>query len=433
MLIDKWIVAGIDILRVLFTLYIFFHFFSIFFNRKKRGVQVTVGILILVAWQIDILGTISMVPIEWNIVISIGFTLLAALNIFEGRFIEKCFFSVIFDALWMLVETLVGNLLMIYCEPIADSMIIGSFGSKLLFFVVVVALKKVFGKEEIQELSSWHGMGLIFIPAGSIYIMNAVFVLADETKKEYAEVYSLVSVVILLLVNILIGYIYIKLADDQQIRRKNTVYEQQLELCERHQEETELAMLQMRDVKHNMRNNFISLLAYAEQGECEKMIGFINDVMEEGRLRTSKGVTTGNIVIDSLVEYWKRTAEKEEIEFQAELSIPMEMPFKGADISLILGNLLENAVEGAEKAEKRKYIKLRVKYDKKNLLIAVENSYGGKLKKIKGELRTTKEDTANHGIGLASVRRAARKYQGTVFIDDIVPECFLVRVALYGS
>ena len=433
MLINKWIVVGIDILRVLFTIYIFCHFFSIFFNRKKRGVQVTVGILILVVWQIDIFGIIRMIPIEWNIVVSIGFTLLAVLSIFEGKFAEKCFFSIIFDALWMLAETLVGNLLMIYCEPITDSQAIGSFVSKLLFLVVVAALKKVFMKEEIQELSGGYGVGFIFIPIGSIYIMNAVFVLADEAKKEYAEVYSLVSVVILILVNMLIGYIYIKLADDQQIRRKNTVYEQQLELCERHQEETELATLQIRDVKHNMKNNLISLLAYAEQGECEKMIDFINDVMEEGKMRTSKVVTTGNIVIDSLIEYWKRVAEKEEIEFQAELSIPMEMPFKGADISLILGNLLENAIEGAEKAEKRKYIKLRIKYDKKNLLIAVENSYGGKLKKIKGELRTTKEDTANHGIGLASVRRAARKYQGTVFIDDTIPECFLVRVVLYGS
>ena len=433
MSINKWIAVGIGILRVLFTLYIFFCFFDIFLGRKKRGVRVTIGILILVAWQIDIFETIRIVPIEWNIVVSMGFTLLAVLNIFEGKFIEKCFFSIIFDALWMLVETLVGNLLMIYCEPIADSMIIGSFGSKLLFLVVVIALKKVFMKEEIQELSGEYGVGFIFIPIGSIYIMNAVFVLVDETKKEYAEVYSLVSVVILLLVNILIGYIYIKLADDQQIRRKNTVYEQQLELCERHQEERELATLQMRDVKHNMRNSFISLLAYAEQGECEKMIDFINDVMEEGRLGTSKVVTTGNIVIDSLVEYWKRIAEKEEIEFQTELSIPMEMPFKGADISLILGNLLENAVEGSEKATKRKYIKLSVKYDRKNLLITVENSYGGKLKRVKEELRTTKEDTANHGIGLASVRRAARKYQGIVFIDDTVQECFLVRVVLYGS
>lgn len=433
MLTDKWIVAGVDILRTLFTLYIFFCFFSIFFVKKKRGVQTIAGILILVVWQIDIFGIICMIPIGWNIVMSIGVTLFVVANIFEGKFAEKCFFSIIFDALWMLTETMVGNLLMIYCEAIADSRIIGSCVSKILFFVVVIALKKVFTKEEVQELSGRYGIGLVFIPAGSIYIMNAVFVLADKAQKEHAEVYSLVSVVILLLVNILIGYIYIKLADDQQIRRKNTVYEQQLELCERHQEETELATLQMRDVKHNMRNNLISLLAYAEQGECEKMIGFINDVMEEGRLRTSKATTTGNIVIDSLVEYWQRTAEKEEIEFQAELSIPMEMPFKGADISLILGNLLENAVEGAEKAEKRKYIKLSVKYDKKNLLIVVENSYGGKLRRVKDELRTTKVDTANHGIGLASVRRAARKYQGTVFIDDTVPECFLVRIVLYGS
>ena len=433
MSINKWIVAGTDILRALFIIYIFFHFFSIFLNRKKRGIQVTTGVLGLVAWQTDIFGIVSMIPIEWNIVVSIGVTLIAVLNIFEGKFIEKCFFSIIFDALWMLVETLVGNLLMIYCELVADSQVIGSFVSKLMFLVVVVALKKVFMKEEVQELSGGYGVGFIFIPIGSIYIMNAVFVLADKAQKEYAEVYSLVSVVILLLVNILIGYIYIKLADDQQIRRKNTVYEQQLELCERHQEETELAMLQMRDVKHNMRNNLISLLAYAEQGECEKIIGFINDVMEEGRMRMSKVVTTGNIVIDSLVEYWQRTAEKEAIDFQAELSIPMEMSFKGADISLILGNLLENAVEGAEKATKRKYIKLGVKYDRKNLLISVENSYEGKLKKVKEGLRTTKEDTANHGIGLASVRRAARKYQGTVFIDDTVPECFLVRVVLYGS
>lgn len=401
--------------------------------RKKSGVRVTIGVLILAVWQIDIFGIISMIPIEWNIVMTMVFTLFAVLNIFEGKFAEKCFFAIIFDTLWMLAETLVGNLLMIYCEAIADSRIIGSCVSKILFFVVVVALKKVFMKEEVRELSSRYGMGLIFISAGSVYIMNTVFVLSNGINKESAETYSLVSVVILLLANVLIGYIYIKLADDQQIRRKNTVYEQQLELCERHQEETELAMLQMRDVKHNMKNNLISLLAYAEKGECEKMIDFINEVMEEGRLKTFKVATTGNIVIDSLVEYWKRTAEKEEIEFQSELSIPMEMQFKGADISLILGNLLENAVEGAEKAEKRKYIKLSVKYDRKNLLITVENSYGGKLKRVKDELKTTKVDTANHGIGLASVRRAARKYKGTVFIDDTVSKCFLVRVVLYGS
>lgn len=76
---------------------------------------------------------------------------------------------------------------------------------------------------------------------------------------------------------------------------------------------------------------------------------------------------------------------------------------------------------------------LHMKHDKKNLLIRVENSYTGKLKKMKEKLRTTKEDVANHGIGLASVRRAAKKYQGTGTVDDTVQERFLIRVALYGK
>lgn len=122
------------------------------------------------------------------------------------------------------------------------------------------------------------------------------------------------------------------------------------------------------------------------------------------------------------------------IEFEPELSIPMEMPFRGADISLIMGNLLENAVEGARGAERRRYIRFNMKYDKSNLLITVENSYKGKLVKGKGgELRTTKEDVASHGIGLPSVQRAAGKYHGTVSVDDTVSGRFLVRVVLYGT
>ena len=45
--------------------------------------------------------------------------------------------------------------------------------------------------------------------------------------------------------------------------------------------------------------------------------------------------------------YWYVEAKKVGIDFSVNLNIPMEMPFRGADICLILGNLLENAVEAA--------------------------------------------------------------------------------------
>lgn len=224
------------------------------------------------------------------------------------------------------------------------------------------------------------------------------------------------------------------MADDLQVRHINMVYEQQLDLCERHQKETELSILQMRDVRHSMKNHFLSILAYAEKGECGKIIRFVRDVMDEGKLNISDTVNTGNIVIDSLVGYWEKAAEDRGIEFQIEIDVPMDMPFRGADISLILGNLLENAVEAADKAKQKKYIQFKLKYDKKNLLIVVKNNYRGELIRGKGEvLRTTKSDAVNHGIGLPSVRRTVEKYQGTMAIDDSMPNCFVVRVVLYGT
>lgn len=421
MSVSKWVIEARDIMLAVFTLYIFFVYFNIFFQRKRIGIGVLVGIITLLVWQFCIPNTIDILPLGFNIVATLSFTLFAAVNIFQGKIWMKCLFAIIFDTIWMLIETLIGNLLMIYDVSIRNLQFFGSFTSKLLFFIVIIALKKVFTNEKVMELPLGHSFLIVFIPIGNIYIMNAVFMLAYRSEWEYSDIHSLFSILILLFINVFVFYIYIKMVDDLHARHMNLVYERQLELCTRHQEETELSITQMRDVRHSMKNHFISILAYAEKGECERIKKFVNDVMEEGRLKSYETVRTGNIVIDSLVGYWQKTAENKGIEFLTELKIPVDMPFKGADISLILGNLLENAVEGAEKAEERKYIRLDIKYDKNNLLMVVENTYKGKLIRGKGkELRTTKMDAANHGIGLPSIKRVTMKYNGIVSVDDTV-------------
>lgn len=227
---------------------------------------------------------------------------------------------------------------------------------------------------------------------------------------------------------------YMKLADDLRLRRMAAVYEQQLELCERHQQERELSMLQLRDIKHNMKNNLISILAYAENKEYEKMTGFIEEIMGEGGMVIASISNSGNIVIDSLIGYWYVTAQNKRIIFKTDICIPMIMPFKGADLSLILGNLLENAVEAAEKVEENRYINVKMKFDKNNLLLFVDNSYKGKLLKTRdNRLKSTKSDAENHGVGLASVYRAVAKYHGSVVIEDSEPGKFKIRIVLYSN
>ena len=436
MSMSKTLSYGTDILFIIFAVYLFFYYFDLFLKRRKRTVLSMIGLVIFMAWQFE-MSSVNLLPAYGNIIVTIITTLFAVAQIYEGKFWNKCIFTIAFNAIWMLIETISGNILLTYCCEFTDLQALGtlgSFTSKIVFMIAITALKRVFTKDEIKELPVRYSFMLVLIPIGSIYIMNNIFMLGYKLHSNRANIQSAVTAVILLGVNVLVFYIYIKLADDLQLRRMTSVYEQQLDLCERHQQERELSILRLRDMRHNMKNNLVSILAYAENGDNEKIIRFVNEIMEEGGIKTSTVTNSGNIVIDSLIGYWYVEAKKVGIDFSVNLNIPMEMPFRGADICLILGNLLENAVEAAQKAEGKKYIRLHMKYDKNNLLLFVENNYKGVLIKTKDKrLKSTKTDAENHGVGLSSVYRIAAKYHGVVTIDDDVANRFLIRVVLYGK
>lgn len=432
MQMNKWGNIGVEIIPITLILVIFFSYFDIFFSKRKNKYQIVCSAIIFLAWQI-VTCIIQDIPINIKLSITIMVTFSSVILAYRGKVWSKCVFSISFNAIWMLLETLCGYILIFYVEPYADSQFLGATLSTTLFMVFVIILKKIFVNNKVQSLPLKYSLILVLIPIGSIYVMNDLF-LANLQRGLVKHSYdSIISAGILLSMNILVFYIYVDLAEKMQLRLMNSVYVQQLEMCERHQKERESSILHIRDIKHNMKNNLISIIAFAKQREYEKIIEFVSEIMETGELNMDSICNTGNIVIDSLINYWGEEAEKSRISFSTDINVPMQMEFKGADISLILGNILENAVEAAEKNKGHKYIFLRLKFDRGNLIINLENTYDGTLIKNKArKLITTKKDVNNHGIGLESVYRTAKKYNEMVFIDDTKREHFLIRVVLYG-
>ena len=116
------------------------------------------------------------------------------------------------------METLSNYMLMTYCEQYAESEAVGSVTSKLIFLIIIMALKKVFTDDEIKELPVRYCVMFVLIPTGSIYIMNNIFMLGYKVHSDRASFRSAITALILLFMNILIFYIYMKLADDLQLR-----------------------------------------------------------------------------------------------------------------------------------------------------------------------------------------------------------------------
>jgi sensor histidine kinase YesM len=334
----------------------------------------------------------------------------------------------------MLMEIFCGYMIMQFFDNYMEHQMLGSFISKGLMLLIIISLRKVFSDEDIRDLPVKYNILLMLIPIGSIFVVNNMFKLSNLTGKGINNFWSVISSFIMLLINVIIFNLYLKIADELELKRIATVYKQQLELYERHQHERELSMLQFRNMKHNMKNNLIAIMAYAQNQECNKIMEYVEEIMEEKCVSTTDISNTGNIVVDSLINYWSSIANKSGVDFQTNVSIPIQIPFRGADVCLILGNALENAFEAVNKlTDSKKYIKLNMMYDKGNLLISILNTYNGiTIKDREGELKSTKGDADNHGIGLKSIYHTAKRYHGVVVIKNNGKE-FIIKVLLYKT
>ena len=79
-------------------------------------------------------------------------------------------------------------------------------------------------------------------------------------------------------------------------------------------------------------------------------------------------------------------------------------------------NLLDNAIEAAEKCESEGMVLVRIVREKRQLVITVKNSYAGQLHLEDSRLMTSKLDEENHGYGLAAIQDIAGRYDGTFVV-----------------
>ena len=104
-------------------------------------------------------------------------------------------------------------------------------------------------------------------------------------------------------------------------------------------------------------------------------------------------------------------AEQKDIRTEINIEFPRNANIRSMDLTAILGNLLDNALEAAETAEGRmRFLKLTIRRINAMLIIKAENGCGREPVSIKGEWQTGKKDMGFHGWGLKSAETAAERY-----------------------
>lgn len=100
------------------------------------------------------------------------------------------------------------------------------------------------------------------------------------------------------------------------------------------------------------------------------------------------------------------------------------------DIVLILGNLLDNAIEATAHVHNGRYILLDINYQFGCIFIHIENNFDTILRLENGTLKTRKNNQEFHGIGLGIVKELVTKYHGTIDIST-KENIFTADILLY--
>lgn len=345
--------------------------------------------------------------------------------------LKKCaIFSFLICAIWMLVEIIVHMILSMLNldDPTGLS---GTIISKIVMLVFAIITGNWLLPKSSTDISLRYMVILLIVPAGSIYIMHNIFLISNQSSDEL--LFSFIAGILLLFINYVIFEVFESLAENTEYQKKTLLYEQQLNLCNQQEKEREIQNTEIRMLRHDIKQHLISILGMINASQHESATNYITALLEKTTARKIYEISrSGNIVVDSLVNYKCSIAQKENIEFSANIFIPPMLPFQNGNLTIILGNLLENALEACrQKNNGKRFIELQMSYQKEILSIVVWNTFEGeRCPDGQKHFKTTKTNQTGHGLGMLSIEQAVAAYNGEL-ITETHGEIFKAVVILY--
>lgn len=165
-----------------------------------------------------------------------------------------------------------------------------------------------------------------------------------------------------------------------------------------------------RRLRHNIRHHLAALKGYTGKGDSPGAEKYLDGLMDSFR---SEEALCENYAIDAIARHYITLAEKQSADVEIVLDLPQTLAVPESDICVILGNLLENAVEAcARQIGGGRFICVKAGIIGHNMIaITVRNSFSGEIRRNGEAFLSSKRD--GEGIGIASVRSITEKYRGT--------------------
>ena len=384
-----------------FTAYIYFNgFFS--FKTRKMFFIIPVFVYMLIVKFLNINAGIRMEIFIFFIFVLSTITLYGSVE-------KKLYHSLSYTFSLTLCELSLSVLMVIQGSNIQTEQIkwlVIYFLINILFYGVVIGIIKAlvyFREENSVGLSKEEYMLLSLIPIASLVI---IFV-----SIEIHYIYRLLCCICLILINLSYIIIYDRIVKkNYEIRRISFIEEQNQYYKEYIENQKEILHL-----RHDLKNMKILIDSAIQKNQnslaCEQIDMLLNSSsMQQNEL-------TGCIALDSILDVKIKSMKEKDISFDLDLRVPIDLKLDEEcmlDISSILGNLLDNAIEAVMRLENgiKKEVSIAIYYNDRKLIFNIKNTSKEVLADFSSNIIKSEKIKGRYGIGLSSIKERVDRLKG---------------------
>ena len=205
-------------------------------------------------------------------------------------------------------------------------------------------------------------------------------------------------------------YQYYRIARECTLNLHLTQENQMLAVESRRYAELRTYMEQTRHLRHDFRQHLRVISGLTESGNLDALKTYLHQY--ESEIGDAPALLCSNPAVDAIAGYYALWASQKQISIHWNLNLPDQLPLPEADLCMLMGNLLENALLASENLppEERDVSVVCQMLSPAMLGLIVENRYDGTLKRHGDTLYSTRHSGC--GMGLISVKSAVRKYNG---------------------
>ncbi len=211
---------------------------------------------------------------------------------------------------------------------------------------------------------------------------------------------------------LLVFRLYLHIGKEKEYQKENQLVKMNQRLLERQMELLAESVESSRRIRHDMRHHTTVITEYAQRGQNEELLQYLNDYRREIDGNAVE-VICGNTAVNNLLSAYIRKARKEGIKVTLNVRLDGNIAIPNIDLVTILANAYENAIYGCIEVKKQSkerecFIHLMLKEKKNKLVIFCSNTC-----RLETELKNGQpKPESTGGIGVLSIIKTAENYGG---------------------